>query len=162
MLIKTVLCVTLLIFTSGIGYGFAVKYRKRKLFFAQLYDFNEKFLLELSYSKRPLIEFIKSFAYKSDFADLLQEFLLKIEEDDFFNDYFSAVTFLKPDEEREISLFFKDLGRGDSETQKKTFMNHLQINLKKKEKTNEEYKKYGELYVKLGVLAGLSIIIIII
>ena len=104
MLIKTVLCVTLLIFTSGIGYSFALKYRKRKLFYSQFYEFNEKFLQELGYTKRPLAEFIKNTAYKGDFSELLRLFLEGSFKETNFESYFSSITFLK-NEEDELSLF---------------------------------------------------------
>ena len=92
----------LLIFTSGIGYSFALKYRKRKQFFAQFYDFNEKFLQELGYTKRPLAEFIENTAYKGDFSDLLKLFLDNTSQEINFSPYFSSITFLRNEEEKEI------------------------------------------------------------
>ena len=161
MLIKTVLCVALLIFTSGIGYSFALKYRKRKLFYSQFYEFNEKFLQELGYTKRPLAEFIKNTAYKGDFSELLRLFLEGSFKETNFESYFASITFLKNEEEKEITQFFAELGKGDCESQKKIFSNRLNLLLKKKTETDTDYKKYAELYVKLGVLVGLSIIIML-
>ena len=161
MIVKIVLCVTLLIFTSGIGYVFALKYRKRKQFFSQFYDFNERFLRELEYSRRPLTDFIQNCLYKGEFSDLLSIFLMNSDIEMPLQDYFSSITFLKLDEEKTISQFFNELGKGDCESQKKVFGNYLKDLGHKKTETNSDYKKYAELYVKLGVLVGISIIILI-
>ena len=146
MLIKSILCVTLLIFTSGIGYGFALKYRKRKQFFTQLYEFNEKFLHELSFSRRPLAEFIKNTCFKGEFLDLLRAFVALEESEVCFLNFFSNITFLKTEEEQEITQFFADLGKGDSESQKKSFSNRLKLLSQKKIEVENEYKKYSNFF----------------
>ncbi len=162
MLIKWVLCLTLLIFTSSVGYAFSSKYRKRKLFFAQFYDFNQKFLQELSYSKRPIKEFLQIYPFKGEFLLLLEEYRQKIGRDNFFNEYFSQNTFLLLEEEKLIIEYFQQLGKGDSDSQKTIFSARAKLLEEMKTKTENDYKKYAELYVKLGVLLGLAIIIVII
>jgi stage III sporulation protein AB len=162
MLIKWVLCLTLLVFTSSVGYAFSSKYRKRKLFFSQFYDFNQKFLQELSYSKRPIKEFLQIYPFKGEFLLLLEEYRQKIGRDNFFNEYFSENTFLSFEEEKWIIEYFEQLGKGDSESQKTTFLNRSKDLEIFKKRSEDEYKKYAELYVKLGVLVGLAIIIVII
>ena len=162
MLIKILLCLTLLIFTSGIGYVFSLKYRKRKQFFSQFYHFNQKFLQELTYSKRPIREFIQSYPYKGEFLGLIEEYRQKLGQDNFFNEYFSENNILSLEEEKWVIEYFEQLGKGDSESQKNTFLNRSKdLEIFKKE-SEDEYKKYAELYVKLGVLLGLAIIIVII
>ena len=94
MLIKILLCLTLLIFTSGVGYAFASKYRKRKVFFSQFYEFNQKFIQELSYSKRPIKDFIQAYPYKSEFLALLEVYRDNLGQDNLFNEYFSSNIFL--------------------------------------------------------------------
>lgn len=162
MLVKTVLCLTLLFFTSSVGYAFASKYRKRKQFFTQFNEFNQKFLQELAYCKRPLKEFLELYVYKSDFLALLEEYRKKIGEDNFFNEYFSLNTFLTLEEEKFIIEYFKQLGKGDTDSQKSLFSNRAKELELMKNNAEKEHKKYAELYVKLGVLVGLAIIIIII
>ena len=162
MLIKILLCLTLLIFTSGVGYAFASKYRKRKVFFAQFHEFNQKFLQELAYSKRPIKEFLQAYPYKGEFLALLEEYREKLGQDNFFNEYFSLNTFLAIDEEKLIIEYFKQLGKGDTDSQKSLFSVRAKDLEILKDKTEKEYKKYAELYVKLGVLVGLAIIIVII
>ena len=162
MSVKILLCLALLIFTSGIGYAFASKYRRRKLFFSQFYEFNQKFIQELSYSKRPIKEFILSYPYKGDFLSLLVEYRESLGKDNLFNEYFSLNTFLSVEEEKMIIEYFHQLGKGDSDSQKSIFSNRSKELEKIKEKTEKDYKKYAELYVKLGVLVGFAIIIVII
>ena len=162
MLIKILLCLTLLIFTSGVGYAFASKYRKRKVFFSQFYEFNQKFIQELSYSKRPIKDFIQAYPYKSEFLALLEVYRDNLGQDNLFNEYFSLNTFLILEEEKLISDYFHQLGKGDSESQKAFFVSRSKELEKIKDTTEKDYKKYAELYVKLGVLVGFAIIIVII
>ena len=67
-------------FTSFFGYALAKKYRVRKLFFSQFYEFNDRFLSEVNYFKRPIAEVCKRFSYRGEFDLLLAGFLKKREE----------------------------------------------------------------------------------
>ena len=162
MLVKSVLCLTLLIFTSGVGYVFATKYRKRKQFFTQFNEFNLKFLQELSYSKRPIKEFLELYPYKGEFLAIIEDYRQKIGKDNVFNEFFSLNTFFTLEEEKLIIEYFKQLGKGDTDSQKTVFSIRAKELEIIKSNAEQEYKKYAELYVKLGVLVGLAIIIVII
>ena len=162
MAIKILLCMAILAFTSGVGYFFAAKYRQRKLFFAQFYQFNERFLREISYSKRPLRDFIEGHAYKGDFSELLKGYLQILGREDEYYKLFSDLTLLHSEETKIAIDYFQSLGKGDSESQKNYFSNAKEVVGELKKKTEKEYKKYADLYIKLGVLVGLAIIIIII
>ena len=67
MLIKFLLGIAIVAFTSFCGYLFSGKYRKRSLFFRQLNAFNERFLTEISYYRRPIGEFATRYSYKGEF-----------------------------------------------------------------------------------------------
>ena len=66
------------------------------------------------------------------------------------------------EEEKLIIEYFQQLGKGDSDSQKTIFSARAKLLEEMKNKTENDYKKYAELYVKLGVLLGLAIIIVII
>ncbi len=162
MLIKIIVCLAILVFTTSIGYLLASKYRNRKLFFNQFSQFNERFLREIEYSKRPIKEFTQSYAYKGDFCEILNKYLENLGS---FNDFlcvFPDISCLETEEIRVICDYFNSLGKGDSSTQKSYFSSvNAQIEEYKK-KSEKDYKRYADLYVKLGVLVGLAIIIVIV
>lgn len=79
MMTKFLFGVALVAFGSFCGYVLAKKYRQRKLFFAQLQLFNERFISEVSYYRRPVREFVNLYAFQGEFRALLQEFLENIE-----------------------------------------------------------------------------------
>lgn len=162
MLIKITVCLAILCFTTAVGYILASKFRNRKLFFEQLKLFNERFLREIDYAKRPIKEFIQIYAYKGDFNDILAIYLEKLGHFDDFLSLFPEISYFTREEERMICDYFNALGKGDSSTQKSNFSCFdAQLNEYSK-KAEIEYKKYANLYVKLGVLIGLAIIIIIV
>ena len=162
MLIKIVVCLAILGFTTTVGYVLASKFRNRKLFFAQLKLFNERFLREMDYAKRPIKEFVQIYAYKGDFNDILSIYLDKLGQFDDFLTVFPEIGYFTREEIRMICDYFNSLGKGDSLTQKSNFST-LDSQLSEYYKKAEiEYKKYADLYVKLGVLIGLAIIIVIV
>ena len=81
---KFFLGLAIVAFTSFCGYLFAKKYRQRKQFFSQWKEFNERFLNEISYYRRPLIEFVFKYPYKGEFNKLLERFFQTIEERNLF------------------------------------------------------------------------------
>ena len=160
---KIVLCLAILAFTTGVGYCFASKYRKRKLFFKQFFEFNDSYLQELEYYKRPLKEFIFVGNYKNEFAELLTFYLKYLgKSDPWLIDFLSNVSFLDNEEEGFLKNYFNSLGKADSLSQKNYFLGAKTTLSIWKNAAESDYKKYAELYVKLGVFIGLAIIIIII
>ena len=72
-MIKFLLGIAIVAFASFCGYLLAKKYRQRKAFFEQLKMFNERFLNEITYYRRPLKEFVSVYAYRGEFNGLLQD-----------------------------------------------------------------------------------------
>ena len=164
-MIKFVLGVLIVAFTSFCGYALAGKYRKRKLFFRQFYEFNQRFLSEMDYYRRPIEEFAAGYAYKGEFHQLLEEFFQSLENRSYFDRALvnkAEFSFIKPEERSVIEDYFIMLGRGDSSSQKGYFsamkdkLNALHAN------AVSANKKYGDLYVKIGFLCGLLFLILII
>jgi stage III sporulation protein AB len=165
MFVKFLFGVAMVAFSSFCGYFFARKYRQRKAFFQQLKEFNERYLSEISYYRRPIKAFAASYAYKGEFAQLLNAFFCFLDNGQaraFEFDFTSEFPFLRQDERQVVVDYFFMLGRGDSGSQKGYFsaikdrLSALSV-----EAVND-CKKYGDLYVKLGFLCGLFILILII
>ena len=164
-MLKFLLGIAIIAFTTFCGYLLAKKYRIRKQFFIQLQEFNERFLSEIAYYKRPLREFIAGYAYRGEFDILLQEFVVGLENGTFHERTLSDLptySFLTQEERRFVSDYFLMLGRGDSTSQKGYFSSVKEPLIKLQTKSAESCKKYGDLYIKIGFLCGLLVLILII
>jgi len=162
-MVKFLLGVAMVAFTAFCGYLLAKKYRQRKLFFLQLKEFNERFLNEISYYRRPIAEFVSGYSYQGEFQSLLTLFFEKIKERSvaekvFLND--EEFSFLSRDEKRLVEDYFQMLGKGDSSSQKGYFSSVKDSLTKLQTTTETECQKYGDLYVKIGFLCGLLILIL--
>lgn len=162
-MVKFLLGVTIVAFTTFCGYLLSKKYRKRKLFFHELQVFNERFLSEISYSRRPIKEFVVKHTFYGEFNELLADFFTTIQDGAPFSaDGFSDYGFLKEEEKRFIEGYFRMLGRGDSASQNAYFSSVKTTLNNYKDATEIESKKYGDLYIKIGFLCGLLLLILIV
>ncbi len=164
-MVKVLLCIAVVAFTSICGYIFARKYRQRKQFFSQLLLFNERFLSEITYYRRPLRVFVTKYAYKGAFHSFLENFFnaLKDEEQSAnFTLSFNDCEFLTQEERGTLEDYFHMLGAGDSASQKAYFSGMKTLIANCQADAEKEYKKYGDLYIKLGFLCGLLIVILIV
>ena len=161
---KYVLCILIVAFTSFCGYLLAKKYRQRKQFYIQFSIFNERFITELSYFRRPIMQFIHSYAYKGEFLYFLTEYLSL---NDKTNTHLQSIVdnavfyFLTSDEKAMLINYFSMLGKGDSHSQKSYFSSIKDFLNKAENQAIENCKKYETLYLKLGFLFGVLIIILI-
>ena len=165
MFIKFIFGLTIVAFSSFCGYLFARKYRQRKAFFQQLKEFNERYLSEISYYRRPIKAFVASYAYKGEFSRLLKIFfeLLESGQAQFRGfDFKSEFPFLREDERQAVADYFFMLGRGDSTSQKGYFTAVKERLTTLSAAADADCKKYGDLYIKLGFLCGLFILILIV
>ena len=71
MWVKFILCAAIVAFSVALGSFAAGKYRARRQFYRQFYTFNERYLTELRYMRRPLGEFFSSYSYEGDFGALV-------------------------------------------------------------------------------------------
>ena len=153
--------IVIVAFTTFCGYYLAKKYRQRKLFFTQFKEFNERFLNEIAYRRRPLVEFAQNYPYQGEFNEFLQDFFLHINENQPFLD-FERYTFLKEEEKSVLKDYFAMLGKGDSASQKAYFSSLKDPLSKFQTEAETTCKRYGDLYIKIGFLCGLLILILII
>ncbi len=144
------------------GYLFARKYRVRRRFFGQLRSFNEQFIHEVTYYRRPIKELLANSPYDGEFQRLIEEYLLGLGLQNRQTLDLATYTFLMENEKSDVSDYFMTLGKGDSSSQKCYFLS-MQERLKKYEtEAILQGKRYENLYVELGFLCGLFILILII
>ena len=153
--IKIALCILIVAFCTLMGYFAAGKYRARKRFYSQFCTFNERYLNELGYARRPLSTFLQGDSYTGEFGKSVGIFL-KSHTPKF--DY----SWLKREERTECCDYFATLGKGDVASQKSFFTSRQSVLSERKAACEREAKSRGDLYLKLGILAGLAFVILII
>lgn len=163
---KLIIGIAIVCFCGYCGVFFSKKYRKRKAFFGQFSSFNERFINEVSYYRRPLSDFANGFSYKGEFGALLFAYFDDLKQNSTKNSAmdrcFSAYDFLSSEEKKFTADYFQMLGAGDSHSQKSYFSGATSTLTEWKNKTSSDAEKYGGLYLKLGVLLGLTILIVLI
>ena len=163
MMQKFIFGISIVAFTTYCGYFLARKYRQKKLFFKELQVFNERFLSEISYYRRPIKEFISKYTYKGEFELFLQEYFeaMSVRGQMVDNVLQSAkYAFLKAEEKRVVEDYFLMLGKGDSFSQKGYFSSVKEPLARLQNEAESTCKRYGDLYVKIGFLCGLLILIL--
>ncbi len=163
-MLKFLLGVAIVAFTSFLGYIFSKKYRQRKEFFKQFKEFNSRFLSEIAYARRPLKEFARAYVYHGDFQALLQDYFEYLEKSLPVAIFFQShkYPFLTEEEGRTLGDYFSMLGKGDSVSQKGYFSSMNEKLSALQESSEKDAKRYGDLYVKIGFLCGLLILILIV
>lgn len=155
MWIKLLLGLCVIAFCVLLGYLAAGKYRARKVFFAEYLLFHERYLTELTYLRKPLSELLQEHSYQGDFGKQVEEFARTRQAP-------TAPKYLTLEEAKLHGNYFSMLGKGDSAAEKNFFSAQTPTLREKKEASEQEAKKRGELYLKLGLLAGLALVILII
>jgi stage III sporulation protein AB len=161
---KLFLGLAIIAFTTFCGYLLTKKHRKRHTFFTQFTEFNERFLSEIAYFKRPVGEFLAKKSYRGEFAEFLELYYKNIANPQaiqtalFTDDY----AFLNKEEKTVIFDYFFSLGKGNAISQS-AYFNGMKVTLKTlKENAEKDNKRYGDLFIKLGFLCGLLILILIV
>ena len=154
MWLRLVLCALIIAFCTAIGYLAAEKYRARRKYFAQLSDLIERYIAELSYTKKPLPAFLEECKATGDFAKAIacvsrHEKVVCREQ------------YLTNAEKADCETLFSMLGGGDSASQREYFRSKQQPIAEKKAAAEREAKSRSDLYLKLGLLAGLAFVILI-
>lgn len=161
-MIKFLVGISVVVFTTYCGRFFAKKYRLRKNFFQQAASFNVFFLEEISYSKRSFEELCARFRFSGEFQEVInleisrraQRKSSPIELDEF--------TFLSTDERAFFREYFLAIGRGDTQSQKGYFSNAANSLESFKNQAVSDCNKYMDLYTKLGFLLGLALLIFLV
>lgn len=164
---KFILIGVVLVGMGYIGFGFARFYRRRKRFFADLILFCEKLCVDISFSKETLKTIVSSNLtnFSKDFKNVLERYLdfLSLKSSEVTpNLLFKGSTLLSKEEQENIALFFKSLGRLDVSCQVVDINNFKNKFLNFQSNADEENKKFGSLSLKLMLLFGALVVIILI
>lgn len=163
-IMKWVFMAIMFTFCVGVGYFFSLKYKRRQNFYSSLIMFAQKLDVEINFSRERLKKLIEDMDEKNKkyLFGLDKNFLaylsgnLELKQADLFRN----ITFLKNEEKETIFLFFKSLGRSDVLGQSKEIANFSKRFDDSLTKCSTENKKYGSLCFKLGIVAGLFLIVI--
>ena len=152
--LKVLLACLAVTFSTGIGYVAANKYRCRYAFYRQFQDFNARYVSELEYARKPLPVFLSEYPASGDFKKTLEEWTRRHAAD-------SLPDFLTKEEKAECADYFAMLGRGDAAAQREYFSARRKPLEERSAASEKESKARNALYLKLGLLAGLAFVILI-
>lgn len=162
-MLKYIILFVVVVLCGYIGYGFSNYYTSRKNFFKSLELLFDKLKTEISFSQSKLIEILNGFsAHSKDAKKFVCNYVNCLNFDKTLNleNIFDGIKILNEDEKNIILTFTKTLGKFDAPRQADQLAaqkNELSSLYKKAE---EDAKKYGSLYIKLGVILGLVIALI--
>lgn len=161
---KYFILIVIVLMGGFIGYLFARKYKQRANFFSALILLCQKFDVEINYSRERLKNIFLSldekikknlFGIDKNFISYLDK---EIELDK--NELFKNINFLKENEKDIIFPFFKSMGRSDIDSQSKEIKNYQNRFETLSLSADQENKKYGSLSIKLGIIAGLFLVVL--
>lgn len=163
---KVVILILIALICVLIGYIVSKKYRVRANFFQALLYLCQKFDIEINYSRERVKNIFLNLdeKYKKDLKGIDVNYIsfldkqVPLDKDNLFKN----ITFLKENEKEMIFSFFKTLGRSDVDSQSKEIKNFQTRFGELAKDVNSDYKKYGSLSIKLGIITGLLIIVIFI
>lgn len=140
-MIKILILFAIVLLSGGLGYAISAEIKKEKKIFAQFYDFNEKLILNLKFSKEKVSVVAEEFEYVKK--------------------AFGGDCAVKGDDGRFLEQYLNDIGKTDAPTQLLYLNEKGQTLLALKQKSEEKYKKYGSLYFKLSIMAGILIAVLL-
>lgn len=127
--------------TTAIGVLLSADKKKRAQVFAELYEFNERMLINLKFGKARMSQIAADFRYIPDI--LAGKSVLKGFDGQFIADY------------------IKNIGVSDSSSQI-DYLNERKATIKKlMEESGENYKKYSSLYIKIALMTGILIAVLL-
>lgn len=109
--------------------------------FGQFYDFNEKLILNLKFNRDKI-------GTVADEFDLVKRVM-------------NGDQLIKGGDGEFLKRYLSDIGKTDAPTQIEYLNEKGQTLEKLKKKSEENYKKYGSLYFKLSLMAGILIAVLL-
>lgn len=141
------------IFCTIIGKILSEKYIKRKNFYCDFYNFNQKMKSEITFKQSSIKSIIEKLNNQTFRAYLNQTVIMG--DDDL------SVSFLNNEENDFLKEYVNNIGIFDKDSQL-LYLNSVDSQIKTLYKNSfDEEKKYRKLYVKLGFLFGLIFLVIV-
>lgn len=149
-----------------VGYMFSLKYKKRQAFFSSIIMLAEKLDVEINYSRERLKKLIQEVdeGQKKKLCSIDKNYIAYLDGECELSmeTLFKNIPFLKASEKDLIFLFFKSLGRSDVENQSKEIKSYIKRFETLSSSADSENKKYGSLCTKIGIIAGLFVVVVLI
>lgn len=138
-----------------IGYYFSGKYRFRKSFYTDFYNFNKTMENEVAFTKKTIEKIIENSNVDSCFYKNLIKIIHNENKD-------LTLKGLNDDEKDFFINYSQQIGKKESKTEL-AYLSSMETFIKDKMKIAvEEEKKYKTLYIKIGFLIGLVGFVLII
>lgn len=149
--------IILIVLSTLVGYLFSIKYSERRIFFE---DFNKVVIRlknEINFMQRPVIDVLNSSLNNdSDVLVVYNSFLLNN-----YN-YTSNLKYLSFNEKNFVFDFLSTIGTGDVLSQNKIIDVAIEQSNSFLKQSIDDEKKYKTLFIKLGLLAGITLFILFI
>ena len=143
---------------------FSKKYKRRANFFQALVTLCQKFDVEINFSRDRLKNIFNSIdeKIKTNLCGIDKNFIAYLDKETSLEkeELFKNINFLKDNEKDVIFPFFRALGRSDVDSQSKEIKNYQSRFENISLLAIQDNKKYGSLSIKLGLIAGLFVVVI--
>lgn len=127
--------------TTAVGVLLSADKKKRAAVFAELYEFNERMLINLKFGKQRISQIAADFKYMPDIL--------------------AGKSILGGDDGQFISQYIKNIGVSDSSSQIDYLNERKQAIKKRMDESGENYKKYSSLYIKMALMIGILIAVLL-
>lgn len=131
----------IVLLSGGLGLAISAEKKREMNVFGQFYDFNEKLILNLKFNRDKI-------GTVADEFDLVKRVM-------------NGDQLIKGGEGEFLKRYLSDIGKTDAPTQIEYLNEKGQTLEKLKKKSEENYKKYGSLYFKLSLMAGILIAVLL-
>lgn len=131
----------IVLLSGGLGLAISAEKKREMNVFGQFYDFNEKLILNLKFNRDKI-------GTVADEFDLVKRVM-------------SGDQLIKGGDGEFLKRYLSDIGKTDAPTQIEYLNEKGQTLEKLKKKSEENYKKYGSLYFKLSLMAGILIAVLL-
>ena len=131
------------------------KYILKTKYYVDFNNFNNKMINEINFEKRTLLNIVNKFDNSNDFSNRISEYYKT-------NGNYSNLEYLTEEDNLIFSEYVEFLGKTDTNTQIKQLKIYQNILDEKVKVLKVEEKEKNELYLKMGVMIGLTLFIIII
>lgn len=140
-MIKILILCAIIAATTAVGVLLSADKKKRAAVFAELYEFNERMLINLKFGKQRISQIAADFKYMPDIL--------------------AGKSILSGDDGQFISQYVKNIGVSDSSSQIDYLNERKQAIKKRMEESGENYKKYSSLYLKMALMIGILIAVLL-
>ena len=140
-MIKILILFAIVLLSGGLGLAISAEKKREMNVFGQFYDFNEKLILNLKFNRDKI-------GTVADEFDLVKRVM-------------SGDQLIKGGDGEFLKRYLSDIGKTDAPTQIEYLNEKGQTLEKLKKKSEENYKKYGSLYFKLSLMAGILIAVLL-